>query len=686
MTISVKVAKENNSGSMFKLPGRRYAEGEKPSIGLRKNSGVNILFGNVASVDSDRMTMKVSLKGDRTGDILDEVLITQPYAGNSSYIAMVPEVGTSLILVETDTVVYPIGYVPNYNLGLRYEHIAVWDTNKVKTSDKNDLFYKFRKINEGELCFSSSEGGEIFLNENVTISTSRGSHVIIRPEDNVIVNSSSNNYVFASGVWSNSGIVQRNSIDVIKRDEGSFAYEERLKDGSINYNIMPGEFKNSADYFTEYRIEVEDIAKNDLPENDVNRFGGDTRRNPIAILSMGNFIGNNSRYEDTYGFILKPTLFKDYNDDQGEFYFDVLTGSEPDTMGMAFTLFSPNRRNAEMGAIFGADKEGHFYHYLPSGTGGGICPGRSMSILALGSKKEIWGSDSRYGNAWDLVLNGGMHWKIGNHGESTDNPHNNLSMDISTSKCAYLKYGNDKDLTAIVDFADDKKPLGNISKYKKIEVVSGCERKQVEMTRETVIEGNDLKSISGKEEVAIAGASNMSVGESFNLSVGNIYNEKVTKEKQEGYGSLKTTITEGKSILKMMPTKPTTVGNIEESILGKGDRSVVVTKGDITERIVTKGNRSFYTTAGNFEVTSIKGDLTLKTVAGKVVLKTVAGKLEMSSTIGTLIKTQGIFDQKASLINLKTKGAATGVITIGSHKDYITGAPLKGSLTVKACK
>jgi hypothetical protein len=688
--MSLKVRVENGThpdeSIIAPLPGRIYRKGERPSPGIRKKGAVKVCVGNVSSVDTDRMLMKVILTGDRDGDILENIPITQSYAGNASYVAAAPELNSTVVLIEGPDYTYPVTYIPKYRLGIRQEHAELWDKDKITTNDRNEFFFRFRKLNKGEVSFSSSSGCEIFLGRNVCIGTNNGENIKVRHSDNSIIQTSINNYVFAGGVWSNSGIIQRNSMEELDRTEGSYAEADELPSGRINYNLRPMDNAAASDYYTEYRIEVEDKAKDDMPGNDVNRIGGEVFRNPAAIFSMGHYVGNNVRSEDTYGRILKPSLFNDYNDTNGDFFFDVLTGQEPSTLGMAFTLYAPDRRNPESGALFGADKEGHFYHFLPSGTGGGICPGRSMSILAKGSKKEIWGADSKYSNAWDMTLEGGLKWVVDAHGESPDNPYSNLSMDVTTSRGVYFKYGVDQGLGDLASFEDDATAIQGINKYKKIEIIGGFERKQVEMSRETIIEGSDFRDITGKQELAIGGSSNTSVGETYNLSVGNSFNEKVSKEKQEGYGSRETTITDGSSVLNMIPTSPTTRGDIEENILGRGSKSTNIVKGDIAESILTSGSRSFFTVAGDFSVGTLKGDLSLETVAGKVILKTVAGKLEAKATLGMKLEASaGTADLKGMLVKIKgTGGAMGGVITNKSHKDYVTGAPLIGSLSVKA--
>ena len=56
-------------GPLDKLPGRKYVEGEMPSLGRLRDEKVSILLGNVETVDTDRMEMKILLTySSRTGN------------------------------------------------------------------------------------------------------------------------------------------------------------------------------------------------------------------------------------------------------------------------------------------------------------------------------------------------------------------------------------------------------------------------------------------------------------------------------------------------------------------------------------------------------------------------------------------------------------------------------------------
>lgn len=683
--VDIKVEEKKKVGPYVKLPGRVWAEGEEAPLTTRGKKPVTVVRGTVVSVDTDKMLMDVELMGDRRGDLLMGVMITQPYAGNASYFSAVPEVGTNLVLVVTENWVFPITYIPNYNLALNKEHVELWDSDAIgSVQPNNDRFYKFRKIGEGEVSIGGKHGAGMHVGSDITLSTSHGDNIRVREEDNSIISSSHNNYVFASGVWSNSGVVQRNLMKHVGTDIGSFAVEDKHPGGS-NMDLVAVNNASNPDYFTEYRVEVSDTGKRDMPENDVVRSPIDQPRTPAAVFSLGNFVGNNSHFEDTYGFVLKPTVFTDYDDRDGEFVFDVLTGDEPRSIGMSFSLFSPNRRDGNKGAFFGADKEGHFYHYLPAGSGGGIAQGRSMSLLALGSKKEKWGSDSVYGNSWDLITDGGVRWDIGHHNEHDRNPHKKLSMDVSTSSGVFFKYGINHELGYLRDFDDSTKPIGNIRKYKKIEVVEGFERKHIAMTRETIIGGSEKKEVSGKIDTSVGGGTSLSVGDSYSINIGNCSYEKVSNEKQEGFGSRTTKVTGGASTLYMLPFKPGVRSDIREFILGMGGKLTTLTTGGIREIVTGVGSRSFFSPSGSYSATLGTGNVSMKTGVGNISLQTAAGVAVVSSTVAMKLSAgPGINSISGTIINLKSNPIMGGVITTRSHFDYVTGAPLMGSKTVRA--
>lgn len=667
------------SKSPINLPGRKIAPNELPSHSARIPNDTTFLIGDVKKVDIDRQKMYVDFrKGYGSSVILD---ISQPFASTSGYIQATPDEGSIVLVANTGHEYIPIAYLPNYVYGLENRNVNVW-ADSVNTSNRNELFFRTRKLKEGWVALGSKEGIEILLGKYLKMDDSTGNSFILRPEDNSIINTSVNNYVFSSGIWRNAGIVRRNSVSAIDLDDIPNAFKDSRVNGRDTYVIRPQNSDTVSDpYLVEYLLEVGDRDFNVKPVNDVNSSSNKTIRKPVAIFSLGNFVGNDPN-ENTYGRVLRPVLFTDPDDRTGNFSFEPVSGDGLDNYAAAITLFKPNKTSPALGAYIGVDKEGHFFQFIPAATGGGLGKGRSMSILARGSKKEIWGQDSRYANSWDLGTVGGIKWEIGAHNERDGNPYSNRSMDIRTSKSVFFMYGSELS-PDIYDFDKKDQKLTNTRKYYKIEKVGGNERVEVESTRETIIKGSDKLAVKGARVEKITGAATINIGSGYNVIVGDAFTEKVTKEKNESFGNRKTIINSGSSELVIKSLN----GNISEEITAVGNRITKLKTGNIQESITLSGSRSFKTNSGNFTVNTKAGNISFTTGAGNIGLKTDTGSATVTAKLNVNIKTRKTANVNITggAINLKGRmGNSGGVVTSRTHLDYVTGAPLRGSSTVKA--
>lgn len=658
-----------------RLPGRDVAANEKPPTALRRPEDLTFVLGEVTQVNTQRMTVTVNLRDSR--GIIEGVLITQPFAGNSSYIMGMPEKGSLVLLGATENRYIVLTYFPHYSMGLEGRNIKKW-SDDIKTSEQNEYFFRVKKLEKGDVALGSSKGMELMLSENISLGDRIGNRLDFNSSLDSFIHTSLGNYVFSSGVYRSAGIIRRNSLDIFDREDYPNVFKDESKKG---YVLRPGSSDDSMrPYFTEYLLEVDEQGYAFPPSNDINSYTEQSRRKPVAVFSLGNYVGNNPVLE-SYGRILRPTLFTDPDDDFGTFSLDPVTGDLVQRYGMAITLFKPDRTDPTRGAFFGVDKEGHFYQFIPSTTGGGLGKGRSMSIVARGSKKEAWGADSRYANSWDLRTSGGIIWNIGSHNERDQNPHTNRSIDVRTSSSAYYRYGSEQS-DDLQDFDDPDQTLESTRDYFKIEKVGGKERKEVESTRETLIQGNDKLRIDGARTEEVDGAVTVLGGSNYNLIVGDAFTEKVTKEKQELFGSRKTTITSGGSELKIQSL----VGNITEEITKVGSKTVRVRVGDIEDSI-TAGNRKTTVTAGNIESETLSGDLKMKSGLGQLFLQTQLGRAQLRASQNIDVSTLPVSNVNISggTINLKGRtGISGGVVTSRTHLDYITGAPLRGSTSVKA--
>jgi hypothetical protein len=662
-----------------RLPGRQIAPGERPTLSARQRDDLTFLVGSVISVDEEKLVVAVELF-DNLG-VLQNVSIAQPFAGTSSFIMGMPEEGSLVVIgFEGNNKSYIVSYLPNYSNGLENRNVKKWP-DSVFTQDQNEFFYRVKKLLRGQIALGSSSGIELFLGDYFQLDDRIGNRLVLRSDEGAIINTACNNSFFSSGVWLNTGLIKRNSIDFSDIEDIPHVYRENYLNGRYGYVLRPGGSDSAVDpYYTEYLLEVEDKSYKDQPENDMNGDSNRTVRKPIAIFGMGNLVGNNPA-SNSYGRILRPVLFNDADDDIGDFSLDPVPSGDIDTYGTAIALFKPERSNSETGTFFGFDKEGHVYQYIPASTGGGLGKGRSMSILARGSKKEVWGMDSRYGSSWELRNLGGIVWNIGAHNERTGNPYSNRSIDVRTSSSVFYMYGSQVK-PEVKDFDKSSEDVSNPRDYFKVEKVGGKERHETDSNRETIVRGLDKIRIEGARVEQIVGANTTSIGSNMNIIVGDAFTEKVSKEKQETFGNRTTTITSGSSKLIVQSIQ----GNITEEITKVGSKTVKVKVGNISDQVIT-GNRTIRVRAGNIEAQTNAGNLSLKTRSGNISLQTRLGSAEMKCTLNMTLRTNPVsnVDVQGGSINLKGKTRILGgVITTKTHKDYITGAPLVGSKSVNA--
>lgn len=663
--------------SYVNLPGRKIVGGERPTLSARTHEDITFLIGDVVKVDVDRQKMIVNLRrGFGTGLVVN---ITQPFAGTSSFIQATPEEGSIVLLAKQENDLIPIAYLPNYSFGLENRNVKVYP-DTIKTQNKNELFFRLRKLEQGWISLGSKEGIELLLSDEFVLDDRIGNSFVLRPLDNSFIFTSNNNYVFSSGIWRNAGIVRRNSVNPSELSELTNAFKDVEIKGKSSYILRPLNSNESTDpYLTEYLLEVEDRDFGIKPINDVNFTSNKSIRKPIAIFALGNFVGNDHN-STTYGKVLKPVLFTDPDDIEGNFSLEPISPEEIDTHAAAIVFYKPDRINKELGAFIGIDKEGHLYQYLPSTTGGGLGKGRSMSILARGSKKEIWGHDNRYACSWDLVTTGGIKWIIGAHNERDNNPYSNKSVDIRTSKSVFFIFGSELS-PDIYDFDEKDKKIENTRKYYKIEKIGGYERKEVEGTSEEIIDGSNKIHIKGAKVEKINSSSTLQIGNGYNIIVGDAFTEKVIKEKNESFGNRKTIIVSGNSELLINSAK----GDIIEKINNIGSKKVIINTGSIEEEIRI-GNRNTKINSGNYNVSTNSGNISIETKMGHNNFRTKNGSLTLSSTMDISIKTTKVANVniEGGVIALKGRGISGGVVTDKTHLDYITGAPLRGSSSVTA--
>lgn len=647
---------------------------QEPSLGIRKREDLTFIVGTVVDIDTDRYVMTIDTYGGYGQ--LTNIAITQPFAGTNSYMAAMPDRGTIVILANQYNFCYPIAYIPNYVHALDAKNVRIYP-DSVNLPQPNELIYKFPKLKPGYLAFSSVDGVEAFFGDKCILSHMGDSIVVDGKKDQTIV-TALNNFMFSGGVWRNAGVVTRNFLKESLTDQGQYAIVDPYDDGTSRCRIKYAEGDNRM--FTEYLIEVEDMTIERTPRNEVNTTTGDDDRNPIAILAMGNLVGNEASL-DNYGKVLKVGVFNSPEDDNGLLTFEPVYGDDL-KYGMALSLYTPNPRNPEIGTYIGVDKEGHLFQFIRGASGGGLGGNRSISLVAQGSKKEIFGAETKYNTAWDMIAKGGVRWVVGEHNERDGNPYSKRSIDIRTSSGAFYMYGGTDD--KVMDFNDDSTELepSDLRKYGKIEKINGDERHEVDGNRETIVTSSEKIQIQGMRQESIAGAYSVNVGQDMNIVVTSVFSEKVIKEKQETFGSRITTITSGDSELE----NKSVIGNIKETISKVGSKTVTVTSGNIEDSIKV-GSRKTKIVTGDSNMSIKTGNYYVSTKVGDINLSTKIGTFEAKSSVNSSLVASlaGSATVEGGSISLKSKEKVLGgIVTDKTHFDYITGAPLVGSKTVKA--
>jgi len=640
---------------------RIYRPGERPHYVFDQKKGDKaqqryfyLKLGTIEDIDYVRYRFIMSwLHGQGPRDIP----ITFPYIGPSGMIGAMPERGSLGIFAFFDEgggkgSPLCVGYLPA-GLGTAISHNQIKvKPDVVSTDDVNVIRHQFREMKEGDISIASSKGSGLYLNNKIELLDRMGDSFYIRDGDQSIISTSLNNFVFADGVAMSCGPAMRNDMIIYDSDGNKIPFilaaAYPMENGKENVYIVPygDKIQYNTQYFCEYRLDVDEISDGLLNFNTINSENPISTSNPVITMAMGNYIGADKKNAETYGMVLRPILFQNINDKNGQFYLQRCMQNngtdEPGVLGLAYALHC-----LKSGSFIGIDKEGHYYMNLSASSSNPIGSGRSMSILAKGNLKEIWGIAAKDNNSWDLTAKGGIRWDVGAH----NNTRQGRSIDISTDKSIYLEMGgNDND------------------GFAKQEIINGNSNEYVAGKATSIINESEI-TISGFKKETIRGSTQESVLGDKTISVSGVWTDIALTEKQCKFAKRKTTITLGDDELEVL------AGNIKETIKTFGKRTTTVTTGSIEETIIA-GNRSTKIKAGNYTVSVTAGVIKIETLLGSISLKgtnvTIDGKLL------TTIKSPLVRIGNGALIG----GVVSGLPGKPNHFDYLTGLPLRGSFKV----
>lgn len=660
---------------------RMYSNGEQPSDLFGQQYGSNKFnryfysrIGRIIDIDYERYQVKVEwLEGSGSPDWFP---ISFSYVGPASQAGAMPEIGALTIctfIKESYTgkgkPLSAGGYLP-VALQAALEHNVIKRLpDSLPTEEDNVFFMKFRKLIKGDMIMSSQFGGELFINRDVELRDGLNDCILLRSSDQSLVMTSMNNFMFANGVAVSAGPMIRNKVQGIFDAQGNrvpnqLFRELSLPGGKDNIYIVPKgqSIEENALFYSEYRIDVDEITDGSLDINEINSHAVTTNRDPIVSMIMGNYAGHQD-LSANLGKILRPSIFSTSNPTKGEFELLECVQNkgvdEVSKLGVAFAVHL-----LKTNGFLGFDKEGHLYINLnASSSANPLGAGKSMSLLGSGSLKEMWGLNADTANSWDLTTKGGIKWTIGNHNARGST----RSIDISTSKGIKIEaLGNDvlttpepmypNSTTTVNGYAYRSDVYGN----QKVNI-SGNETMQVSGESSLIVDGLRHEEIRGAASSHIIGNKSINVTE--------IYTQVVLKEMQGRYGKRKESVIKGQELT-------VDTGDIVETIKTFGNKKTRVVKGNI-EEFILKGDRKTQIVSGNYSVLVGAGKASF--TAGQDISLTSAKKVKMVAPT---------VDVSGGTVNL---GAipARGNVIIGlpgapSHFDYVTGVPLKGSNTVKA--
>lgn len=674
--MGIKIAvQDKRAPSPSRKTGAHYHKEEALPRALWKENGKRTVKGSITRVNADANLMDVAVQG--SSQFLTDIPIFSPYIGPAGFMGIYPEVGSLVVLMDSSFGLIPVAYaIPQPEFALQCELLSLYPK---ETADSiRELMRvrpaKYRRMRPGEGRMASSQGAELFLDEDVELLDSMDNGFRVRSGDGSVIATSQQNYMFANGVWRSAGPIQRNSLETKNFGENDSSYEatEVIHSDGNRSVYIGGRYQYNDLVYNEYRLEVEDSCVLSKPLNDVNEGVNPKPRLPKVSHIMGNMVGNNPNDAGTYGKFLAPAFTKGARGN-GCLLFEAINpagnGDTLGTRGVAWAYQIPDK------GFFGQDKEGALHAYI--GETKGDTPGISVSLVAKGGKKEEWGFVKEGGLSWDMYTKGGISWVVG---KSTDNPAKSILSRSSVVRYlggTYTEHGfsQEYDKDVLLDLDGNELDTIHQASYKKVVRVAGNSREEVVGDSEFIIGGSIVEEIQAGRSVSVGGSYSESVigdrtiSTTSSLSINAIRSIKVQ------------TATRTEKIVKGSDSKTILLGD-DETTIALGSQTLKVGVGN-AKRTVTTGNIEDTIVAGSHKTTVALGNYDVSVTTGNIGVNTSIGTVTVGGT-NVSIKGMVAVDINAPIVGIGDPITRSGVITFLSHKDYTTGAPLIPSLKVTA--
>ncbi len=338
---------------------------------------------------------------------------------------------------------------------------------------------------------------------------------------------------------------------------------------------------------------------------------------------------------------------------------DTITSqTQADTKALArlFRVQSPTSSNQY---AFGITKEGRVFLHVPrSLTGTTEEKGKSVDANLAGMLKAIIGSDDNSRTSIDLTTSGGIKAVIGSFKDPAPDSGDNVSVDVTLRGKIRIAY----------------------------EGSTG---------RESVIGGNDFRSLGGTALSVIGGNLVDSVGGSASVEATSItHNSGTGGQKIKCAGDYNSTVL-GKTDQTFAQDRKTTLGINDTKIVVAGVDSTTVMAGSSTRTVntgagiadtVTTGDLTSTVTTGNMTITVGTGNLAASVGTGNLALSAGGGNATFSGGVTTTVSGGSVVQMVGAVKNI---GAVpVGFAVAGAPGppsialDYTTGAPLLGQPTI----
>jgi len=563
---------------------------------------------------------------------------------------------------------------------------------------------KRRKIYSGEIQAESTQGAELYLDDNVYLSNNKLNEIEIVSADQSIRLVSMQQYSDTQATRTYNGMIVRQPIDSPSASPTIFPNGKTVQ--IITDSNNPYHLGGKA--FTEFRQEIREKANGYLNVTEVNAGQDITSLSPYITFVMGTLVGNDKNDISHYGKILRPQIFGSRFVASRQLDEIECLPEETRTLAAAFQL----KLNNANSRIY-IDKQGHLFTQFAASSGQHPLGGgrswegnfdgsikwvigknqdeNSIVLDTLGSIKETLGYDSLKGRSKETIAQRGIYTEI--LGVDADSNSYNLyahgNIAVKTDKSYNIDVSGDYILT--VSGKIQENIIGSkVENYinDKNNVIGGSEK--------TVIIKDQQLKIGASRDTTITGVSlpipqtPKSATDNYKMLIG-------SKVSLLTAGDISDTLTLGDKKAKLVAGKidnlvvagkivdTITTGNRETKVVTGNIKETVVT-GNSTEAITT-GNKKITVTTGNYKVDISAGNIDIITKSGKVTIDAKTQSVKINGLLKVTVNSGTKAEVTAPMVNLGATPARGGVVTgspTPSHLDFICGIPLLGSSSVMA--